>query len=215
MAKFTRHTSYECIINVINTYLYSLLLNMLRNIKNAPIIVSNLGKKVKFPGKFKGTIIEKWADYWKNLVIDYKQMVQDLRTDIQEEPRKALLWSAGITTFYVLCRNNPDEYDFQDNLKRISNDVALVSEECRNPVSMEHLRLLETCYNQGVIHYKNLGIASVMYTSELSGSCGLYKAQCTYLKPSYFSFPSRVIDIGFMGRWWNLFKKTNNYDVNC
>ncbi|CAH2267300.1 jg14767 [Pararge aegeria aegeria] len=170
--------------------------------------------KVKFPEKFKGTILEKWANYWKNLVIDYRQMLQDLRTDMQDDPIKALKWTTGIVTLYALAQNNPNESDFKDQMKRITNEVILVSEECRHPESIEHLQYLQQCYNEGVIQYTNLGIISFMYTSNLNDSCDLYKAHCSYLKPSYFSIFSRILDVGFIGRWWNIHIKTTNYDVN-
>lgn len=187
---------------------------MAKSLMRAPIIATSLIKKVKFPEKFKGTIIEKWADYWKNLFIDYRQMVQDLRTDIQDDPIKAMKYTAGIVTLFALYKNNPNEIDFRDELKRINNEVVLVSSDCLNEKAADHLRFLDTCYNQGVIHFQSLGIASIMYTSELSESCDLYKAHCTYVQPTYLSFPSRIVDVGFMGKWWNLHKKTTNYDVN-
>ncbi|CAK1580921.1 unnamed protein product [Parnassius mnemosyne] len=188
---------------------------MLRSFWKSPNILSNLKQKeVRFPEKLKGTLLEKWADYWKNLFIDYRQMLQDLRSDIQEEPKKAFVWATGLATIYALTRNNPNELDFRDNLKHINNEVILVSEECVNPKSIEHLRFIERCYNEGVIHYKNLGIASVIYVSEINDACNLYRSQCSYLQPSFFSFLSRIIDIGFLGKWWNIYIKTTNYDVN-
>ncbi|XP_068622730.1 mitochondrial import inner membrane translocase subunit Tim29 [Battus philenor] len=183
---------------------------MLRNIAKT----SNVFAKPKFPEKFKGTILEKWADYWKNLFIDYRQMFQDLRSDVQEQPRKAFIWATGLTTIYALVRNNPKEIDFQDYLKQMSNEVILVSEECLNRKSIEHIRYLNRCSNEGVIHYKNFGIASVIYVTDINDSCDLYKSQCSYLKPTLLSFPSRVIDIGMFGKWWNIYIKTTNYDVN-
>lgn len=188
---------------------------MLPSLRRTPTAISNLSGRVKFPERFKGTLLEKWAKYWKNLLIDYRQMLVDLRTDIQDEPRKAFKWTSGLVALYLLHRNNPSELDFKDALKSVINEVALVTDDCRNPKSSEHLRYLETCYNQGVIHHSSLGIISFMYTSELSSSCDLYKAQCKYLQPTMFSFHSRIVDVGFMGRWWNIFIKTNNYDVNC
>lgn len=188
---------------------------MLRIITKSSGVASKLHlDKIKFPEKFKGTIIEKWADYWKNLFIDYRQMLQDLRSDIQEQPRKAFIWTSGLTAIYALARNNPSELDFKDNLKRVTNEIILVSEECVNTKSVEHLRLLDRCYNEGVLHYRNLGIASVIYVSEINETCDLYKSQCSYLQPTIFSFPSRIVDIGFIGRWWNIYIKTTNYDVN-
>ncbi|XP_075979880.1 mitochondrial import inner membrane translocase subunit Tim29 [Anticarsia gemmatalis] len=187
---------------------------MAKNILKVPNVAGSLVRKVKFPEKFKGTIIEKWADYWKNLFIDYRQMLQDLRTDIQDDPVKAMKYTASIMALIGLYKNNPNEIDFRHELKRISNEVVMVSSECLNEKAADHLRYLDTCYNQGVIHYRSLGIASIMYTSELNDSCDLYKAHCSYVQPSYFSFPSRIVDVGLMGKWWNLYKKTTNYDVN-
>ncbi|CAG9790973.1 unnamed protein product [Diatraea saccharalis] len=182
---------------------------MLKGVKN----VSSFGK-IKFPERFKGTIVEKWANYWKNLLIDYRQMLQDLRTDIQDEPVKAIKWTVGLVSIITLACNNPNEIDFKDNLKRIDNEVLLVSEQCRNRKAIEHLNFLDSCYNEEVIHYRNMGIASIMYVSALNDRCDLYKAQCPYLRPSFLSFPSRIVDIGIMGRWWNIYIKTNNYDIN-
>ncbi|XP_041980451.1 mitochondrial import inner membrane translocase subunit Tim29 [Aricia agestis] len=189
-------------------------LKMLRRVSKATYTINNLQNKVKLPDRFKGTIIETWAKYWKNLFIDYRQMLQDLRTDIQDDPRKALKWTTIIITVAALTKNTPNEFDFRDDMKKITNEVILVSEDCRNPKSIEHLRLLQQCYNEGNIHYRNLGIIAFMYTSDLNASCDLYKGQCSYLQPTYLNSLSRIVDVGFMGRWWNIYIKTTNYDVN-
>lgn len=175
--------------------------------------VSKVGR-IKFPEKYKGTILEKWADYWKNLFIDYRQMLQDLRTDIQDDPRKTMKWLTILGASFALAKNNPNEIDFKDELKKTENKAAMVGDECLNKESVEHLRFLEMSYNAGLIHYRSLGIFSLMYTSELNQSCDLYKAHCSYMKPSYLSFPTRIVDVGIVGRWWNLYRKTTNYDVN-
>lgn len=187
---------------------------MLRNWRTTPIKALKYSENIKFPEKLKGTILEKWADYWKNLVIDYRQMLQELRSDIQDEPIKAFKWAVGLTAVYTLAKNNPDERDFKDTLKRKGNEVALVNEDCLNPKSIDHLRFIDMCYNQGIIHYRSFGIVSVMYTSELSEACDLYKAHCKYMQPTYLGLPSKIIDVGLMGKWWNIYIKTTNYDVN-
>lgn len=189
------------------------MLKLLRK-PNVIVKLENIQSKVQFPDKFKGTILERWAKYWKNLVIDYRQMLQDLRSDVQDDPLKALKWTTGIVTMYALAQNNPNELDFKDHMKRVTNEVILVSDECRNPKSVEHLHYIQQCSNEGVIHYRSLGVVSFMYTSSMNDSCDLYKAQCSYLKPSYLSAFSRIVDVGLIGRWWNMHIKTTNYDVN-
>lgn len=186
----------------------------MQSLKKGSNVLKRFGEPVKFPEKFKGTIVEKWADYWKNLFIDYRQMLQDLRSDIQEEPLKALKWTTGFAITYALAKNNPNEMDFKNELKKVENEVALVPEDCLSKKSLEYLRYVETCYNEGAIHYQSLGIFSLMYVSELSDSCDLYKAHCSYMKPTFISYPSLIVDVGIMGKWWNLHKKTSNFDVN-
>lgn len=186
----------------------------MQSLKKGSPVLNRFGGSVKFPEKFKSTIVEKWALYWKNLFIDYRQMLQDLRSDIQEEPLKALKWTTGLATTYALAKNNPNELDFKNELKEMENEVSLVTEDLLNKKSIEHLRFLETCYNEGAIHYISLGILSFMYVSDLNNSCDLYKAHCSYMKPAFISYPSHIVDVGVMGKWWNLYKKTSNYDVN-
>ncbi|XP_047505718.1 mitochondrial import inner membrane translocase subunit Tim29 [Pieris napi] len=186
---------------------------MLRTLKKTPGLVTNLQNRLVFPEKLKGTIIEKLANYWKNLFIDYKQMLQDLRTDIQDDPRKALKWCTGLTTLYFLAKNNPTETDYKDKAKSITNEVILVSEDCRNTKSIDHLRNIQQSYNEGVLHYVSFGIVSFMYTTDLNDGCDLYKAHCSYLQPKYTSILSKISDVGIMGRWWNIFIKTTNFDV--
>ncbi|VVC95265.1 unnamed protein product [Leptidea sinapis] len=182
-------------------------------VKTSANLVRNVQKRITLPEKLKGTIVEKWSNYWKNLFMDYTQMLQDLRTDMQDNPRKAFIWSSALAAAYVLAARNPSEIDFKDTVKRVTNDAILVSEECRNSKSIDHLRLIEQSYNEGVLHYRSLGVISIMYMSELNNECDLYKAHCSYLQPTYFGIFSRIIDIGMMGRWWNVFIKTTNYDV--
>lgn len=183
---------------------------MIKNANSLPKLVS----RVNITERTKSTILKKWADYWKNLFIDYRQAFQDLRTDIQDDPKRALRWTFGLTSLYLLGKNNPDEMDFKDTLKTTENEVILVSESCLNQKAADHLRFLQRCYNEGVIHYRSFGIASVMYVTEFNDNCSVYKAKCSYLQPSYFSFPSRIVDVGIMGRWWNIFIKSSDYDVN-
>ncbi|CAB3244602.1 unnamed protein product [Arctia plantaginis] len=186
---------------------------MAKNLIKVPLMIPSWKSKIKFPQRFKGTIVEKWADYWKNLFIDYRQMLQDLRSDIQDNPTKAMKYTVGIMTVCCLMKKNPNEIDFKDELKQINNEIVMVSSACLNENAAQHLQFLNTCYNQGALHYRSLGIASIMYTSDLNSSCDLYKAHCSYVQPTYLSFLSRIVDVGIGGRWWNLFIKTTNYDV--
>ena len=43
---------------------------------------------------------------------------------------------------------------------------------------------------------------------------GLYAARCDYLQPSWTDMRHRVIDVGFLGRWWIADTKMEMSDVN-
>lgn len=163
--------------------------------------------------KVKTTLMKKFKDYWKNLYIDYQQMLKELRTDIQDEPQKAIKYTIGLGIAGLLIKNNPSEIDFKANLKNLENEMILVHEDSLNPTSIDHVRFLQTCYNHGKLHYRSLGLFSVMYTSEYNDNCSLYKSQCSYLQPTIFSWPLKIVDVGLMGRWWNVYIKTTDYDV--
>ncbi|CAK1542148.1 unnamed protein product [Leptosia nina] len=187
---------------------------MLKTFRKTPELLGNLQSRLIFPEKLKGTVIEKLAKFWKNLYIDYKQMLQDLRSDIQDDPKKAIIWCTSLATAYGLARNNPSEIDFKDRVKSVTNEAILISDGCRNEKSIEHLRFIQQCYNEGVLHYISLGIVSFMYTSKFNDGCDIYKAHCSYLKPSYLNALSNIADVGIMGRWWNIHIKTTNYDIS-
>lgn len=89
-----------------------------------------------------------------------------------------------------------------------------VGEPIRNPVSVQHIKWLEQCYNEGLIRRLNLGILSLIWLDNYDRDCYIYKAVCPYLKPRYVTFYERIVDVGFLERWWLLERKMKDYDIN-
>ena len=54
----------------------------------------------------------------------------------------------------------------------------------------------------------------MMWIDNYSKSCSLYKTQCSYLKPRYLTFYKRIVDVGFVGCWWNLYYLMEEFDIN-
>jgi hypothetical protein len=46
------------------------------------------------------------------------------------------------------------------------------------------------------------------------GDLAVYKATCSYLKPKYLTFHERIVDVGFVGKWWKLQEYMIDYDIN-
>ncbi|KAJ4433874.1 hypothetical protein ANN_16187 [Periplaneta americana] len=168
----------------------------------------------KLPQRFRGTIIEKWANYWKNLCIDYKEVVVETAQNAREKPVKAVLILSGFGFMGYCAHSNPDARSFRDKLLYCTNQMIMVGEQIRNPSSVSHLIFLENCYNKGVIRRLSLGVVSFMWISDYDEASGLYQAHCDYLGPKYLTFHQRIVDVGFLWRWWLLQKAMTDYDIN-
>lgn len=71
--------------------------------------VDRVGEKVK------GTIFENWFKFWKNVFIDYREMIKDVRTDVREKPAKTALLLTGFGFSALCAKTNPNEVSFRAN----------------------------------------------------------------------------------------------------
>lgn len=113
-----------------------------------------------------------------------------------------------------LNKYNPDESSFREYLLQNSTKLVQIAEPIRNPISENHVKWLEQCYNEGVIRRLNLGIISIIWIDNYDKMCSLYKTVCPYLRPRYITFHERIADVGCLGKWWILENKMIDYDVN-
>lgn len=113
-----------------------------------------------------------------------------------------------------ISMHNPDEVSFRDNMIKYNLKLMLLGEPIRNPVAVEHIERLQRYYNEGIIRRINLGIWSLIWIDNYDEDCSSYKAVCSYLKPRYITFYNRIVDVGFLDKWWVLENKMKDYDVN-
>lgn len=178
---------------------------------------NKIGIKIRsyeIPVRIKGTFIKRWAKYWHGLYTDYKDVAFDVAKDCRERPARAAMYIILLGGCFYSNRHNPDETLFREQLIQSSIKLIQVGEPIRNPVSVQHIKWLEQCYNEGLIRRLNLGILSLIWLDNYDRDCSLYKAVCPYLKPRYLTFHDRIIDVGFLEKWWLLEKKMKDYDVN-
>lgn len=172
-----------------------------------------ISDKFTLPEKYKGTIIENWSRYWKQLFIDYGEVFGGVGTTIRTKPVKSAFYAATGTGLYLCAKKNPSPVDFMIQLRNLTGDLVLVDPKCHNPQSAEYLQFLERCMNRGLIRNLNLGVCSIMWLADYDAQLSLYKTTCSYTGVQYSKFPDRVIDVGFWGKWWNLRNKMIDYDV--
>lgn len=184
--------------------------------KNLALKLPSIPKipKPYLPERFKGTIVEKWAKYWEGLLHDYSEVFRDSVKQSKEKPYWTALYFSLASGLLYAGKNNPTEMDFRDQVVEYQNLFGLVGKPIRNPNAEVYLKTLENWHNAGIIRRFSLGFFSIIWLDNYDKDVGLYKAQCDYLKPRYLTFHERIIDVGFLNRFWNLDRKMQDYDTN-
>ncbi|KAM9456706.1 mitochondrial import inner membrane translocase subunit Tim29 [Clarias gariepinus] len=167
----------------------------------------------------KGTRWERLRDgragvWCRSLLRDYKEACREIFVGASERPLKASLYVALFGGAYVCYYTNPDEMSFQSRILETSNQLALLSPWIRSGTSDGHVQSLAKLRNEGRLRYISLGIISLVYMADYDPEPNLYEARCSALSVPWAQLPQRVLDIGFVGRWWLLENKMENYDIN-
>lgn len=115
---------------------------------------------------------------------------------------------------WYAIRTNPDAKSYYETLVETTDDVILVSKANLNPRAEQRLQFIRQAYNEGVVRHMSLGVCSIMWLGNFHPDCGIYPSQCDYLKPGIINFHKRIVDIGFIGYWWNINRYMIDYDIN-
>ncbi|EQB78400.1 hypothetical protein CB1_000765009 [Camelus ferus] len=67
---------------------------------------------------------------------------------------------------------------------------------------------------RGCLRHVSLGLFSLVYEAPFDAQTSLYQARCRYLQPRWIDFPGRILDVGFVGRWWVLGARMRDCDIN-
>nr|XP_033341896.1 mitochondrial import inner membrane translocase subunit Tim29 [Megalopta genalis] len=183
-------------------------------LKNSVNDISQKVQNFETPERLKGTFLERWGRYWKDVYIDYKDVAENVVKECKVKPIKATTYTTLTALCVCLNKYNPDESSFQEQLLQNTMKLMQVGEPIRNPVSENHVKWLGQCYNEGIIRRLNLGIFSIMWVGNYDEACSLYKTVCSYLQPQYITFHQRIVDIGILGKWWILEDRMKDYDIN-
>ncbi|XP_046481463.1 mitochondrial import inner membrane translocase subunit Tim29 [Neodiprion pinetum] len=162
----------------------------------------------------KERLLDRWAKYWKNLFIDYRDVAKDVAQGCKDRPIRASIYFSLLGSVYYFSRHNPSPDSYRNMLIEESNKMMMVGEPIRNRQSVRHLKSIEQCFNEGIIRRLSLGIVSFIWLDNYDKECAYYKATCSYLKPQYLGFHHRIVDIGFMDKWWLLEDKMTDFDIN-
>lgn len=169
---------------------------------------------IEVPERYKGTAVEKWMQYWKGLVSDYRDVFVGVYKQSKERPIRAAIYGGLAGSAVYSFKHNPSESDFIHQLRSYNIKMVMVDPVCQNPVSSQYLIFIERCYNEGIVRKLNLGIFSVLWLDNYNRALGLYKTTCSFTQPDLLTWHKRIIDIGFLDKWWKIEEKMIDYDIN-
>ncbi|KAK7794345.1 hypothetical protein R5R35_011278 [Gryllus longicercus] len=185
-------------------------------VKTNVLNLTNVFQRISEPivKKCEGTVIERAGIFLKNVAIDYKEVFSETYDRAKKFPIKMSLY-AGVMGIGAYCAAvNPDETSFRDQLLLNQQKIMMLADPIRNPLPLGKMKQIEIYYNQGRMRIFSFGIVSFMWVHDHDDRTALFEAKCEYLSPTLMSYPSRVVDIGFWGKWWLLSRYMEDYDIN-
>ena len=168
------------------------------------------------PGNLQGGRVEKLMTFWVNLLRDYKEATRDIGRWAKSKPLKAGVWGVAAGLCLYANHTNPDQRAFGDFMVRVNQDVGEVCDTIRNPASSAWLKDVGRLAMAGQLRAWNFGLLTVVWRSDYSDQLGHVKANCKYLKTGFTDIftEGRVVDVGFLGKWWITSKAMEDYDIN-
>ena len=186
-------------------------------IANKIKLVPKLGYKslsMQFPNRFKGTIVEKLKNYVVQIKSDYQEVIVDSFNTMKSKPIKSSIYGSLTFAIYYCCKNNPDETSLTEQLQYYEREMSMVALEMQNTKSSDHLKYLVQCRNEGVLRRLSIGVVSFLWISDFNPELASFKAMCEHLNPQYSTFHERIVDVGFLNKFWKLDDKMRDYDIN-
>merc|ERR1719187_35467 len=148
------------------------------------------------------------------VLTDYKEALIEFRGNMRAKPVKSFIYGGLLTSGIFFSYNNPDERNFKINFMDNANDLVMVSDKVRNGGCESLQNYLARGFNADLLRRTNFGVCSVMWVDDYSSELGSAASQCEYLKPGWLDMRYRIVDVGFMNRWWISHNKMVDFDVN-
>ncbi|XP_036611712.1 mitochondrial import inner membrane translocase subunit Tim29 [Trichosurus vulpecula] len=173
------------------------------------------GKGAGLPGAVaKPGVWERLRDWVFRLLQDYASACSDAAIAARERPLRAALYAGLLGGAAACAHRTPEEASFEEALLDASGTLLLLAPGTRNPGSEAHVQRLLWLRGRGRLRHRNLGVCSLLYEAPCDPEASLYQARCSHLQPRWADFPGRVLDVGFLGRWWVLSARMRDFDIN-
>jgi len=158
---------------------------------------------------------KKWADYWRGVAHDYRHTATTTLEQMKERPGKAAVYIGALAFGCQLLRSNPSAGRLHQRLVEGVTDSALLAPAVRSPAYSEALRHRLDCWNHGTLRTLDLVLLSLAWEDNHNPELKSPRGTVKHLRPKYTDFfQTRVLDVGFLGRWWYLEHMLRDIDVN-
>lgn len=180
------------------------------------------------------------ADYIKLLVHDYVTSGRDALDYIRNNAFRSFMWLTALCSVGTTMSLCPDEKHYFQTLITSCVDVWEVPAPLRNPETAAHVHRCLDSWSRERLRVSHLGFCSVVWQDDRTKRCQLFSETCKYSFPSNGGgeftglvrlllfdrlqesgwqrvsniVANRLLDFGFMGRWWIIKSKMQDYDVN-
>ena len=148
------------------------------------------------------------------LVRDYKAVGASAIKYARERPIKVMLQLSTLGLGSYSYTKNPNLQSYEDSLKASAHQLLQVSSLIRNKKSESYVNELMECLDQCRLTRRSFGIFSVLLKNEFSQEYDSVNKNCYYVQPRWLNIYDRIVDIGFLDRWFLLEKAMEDYDVN-
>ncbi|XP_029584428.1 mitochondrial import inner membrane translocase subunit Tim29 isoform X1 [Salmo trutta] len=145
---------------------------------------------------------------------DYKEACREIVVGAWERPIKASIYLSLLGGAGTCVYTNPDGASFETTVLDTANQLGLLTPWIRSGTSDGYVQKLAKLRNEGRLRHLSLGMVSLTYFADYNPDASLYEAQCSNLSVPWRELHTRVLDVGFAGRWWILDHKMKDYDVN-
>uniref|UniRef100_A0A095B0G4 Mitochondrial import inner membrane translocase subunit Tim29 n=1 Tax=Schistosoma haematobium TaxID=6185 RepID=A0A095B0G4_SCHHA len=200
----------------------------------------NLLKQKVLPSGSRINLRTKFHTYFKQLAGDYISSGRDTLQRIFQNPVRSTLWTSAVLAVSYITSTCPNKQNYYASLVESAIDLWEVPDLIRNSGSASYIHKCLKLFSKEQIRYNNLGLFAIIWRDDRTQSCYQYAEICKYTYPAngggnftgllrlfLFDRPQengleriqnivqdRILDFGFMGKWWFMSHYMDSYDIN-
>ena len=145
---------------------------------------------------------------------DYKIGIKDVGEVARSRPKTSIAFTLLSALGVGATKSNPSESHFRETVIKLRHGLLTTDELRRNEAANEHSLQLERCFNYGLVRRTSFGLFSIVWLDNHDKSYEAYRGRCKHVRVRWREWNSRVLDVGFLSRWWYLGQAIESVDSN-